>query len=166
MKCVFSLMVGLLVCASAFGQRPIKLNRLWTKPQVHVLFGGYKLSFTIKNINRTYELLNEVGDSTWGRTSGLDTAKQYTVELYASHLEYKNRLQVVMQHAVGTFLLSAGQAQVRYKRRRLKSILMDIQPVAPDGNTVRILFYDPKNNKMIFSGDMPVDMYRQDIGIW
>lgn len=159
-------MVAIVMGADCMGQRPVKLNNLWATPEVHVLFAGYKLSFTIKNMNRTLELMNQIGDNTWGTQTELDTLREYTIELYGSHPQYRNRLQTMMQHCIATFLLSAGQAEVRYKRRRLRTVLMDIQPIGPDGNTVRILFYDPKNNHMLYSGTMPVGMYKQDIGLY
>ncbi len=167
MKYFLSFGVALLLCFSASGQRTIQLRNLWAVPEVHVVFNGYKLSFTIKDINKTLLLLAGTGDTTWGLTSGLDTALTYNVEVYEKRQMYNKDLQEMMQNAVGPFLLMSGHAQVRRKgRRKLKSIIADIEPVNRDDHEAYIRFYDPRKHKMIFCGYMAVDMYRKDLGIW
>lgn len=104
MKYALLLTLSLAISVVLSAQRTIKLHNLWVKPQVHVLFEGYTLSFTIKDINRTIEILNEIGDTTFGTTSGLDTLRHYPLELYPGlRLQYRNKLQPLMQRGVGCF---------------------------------------------------------------
>jgi len=168
MKYVMLLTLSLAMSVVLFAQRTIKLHKLWAKPHVHVLFEGYTLSFKIKDINRAIELLNEIGDTTYGTTSGLDTLRHYPIELYPGlRLQYRNALQPLMQRGVGCFLLLSGQAQiVNKKKKKLKEIITDIVPVKGDDELAYINVYDPKNNKLIFSGCMPVGLYNKDIGIY
>ena len=167
MKYAFLLTLSLAMSAVLFAQRTVKLHNLWAKPQVHVLFEGYTLSFKIKDINRTIEILNEIGDTTYGSTSGLDTLRHYTLELYPGlRLQYRNPLQPLMQRGVGCFLLLSGQAYiVNKKKKKLKEIVANILPVKGDDELAYVNFYDPKNNKLLFSGCMPVGLYNKDLGI-
>jgi hypothetical protein len=153
-------------CA-ARAQRTMRLRNLWTKPQVHVLFEGYTVSFTIKDINKALELLSETGDTTFGTTSRLDTAKEHFLELYrGTRQEYRNRLQPLMQRGVGPFLLTAGRAYIENtKHKKVTDIIVDIQPIIPGTDQVMILFYDPKTKSLLFSGMMQADMYKKDLGI-
>ncbi|GAA4462154.1 hypothetical protein GCM10023093_08200 [Nemorincola caseinilytica] len=146
-------------------QSTVRLHNLWARPQVHVLFGEYRLSFKIKDIDRTLQILADIGNRTWGPSSGLDTNRQYSIELYADRQEYRGRFERMMHQAVATFLLSAGQAEVRHGRKRLHSVIMEVQPVRQDDMMARIKFFDPKKHRLIYSGTMPVDMYNRDIGI-
>ena len=167
MKYAFLLTLSLAMSAVLFAQRTVKLHNLWAKPQVHVLFEGYTLSFKIKDINRTMEILNEIGDTTYGITSGLDTLRQYPLELYPGlRLQYRNALQPLMQRGVACFLLLSGQAHIVNKRKKkLKEIVANILPVKGDDELAYVNFYDPKNNKLLFSGCMPVGLYNKDLGI-
>jgi hypothetical protein len=162
------LLAATLICAhTTFAQRTIEIKNLWAKPEVSVLFQGYTLSFTIKDINRAMTLLRETGDSTYGPTSNLDPNRHYSIELYPGfHTEYLSPLQPLMQRGVGSFLLLAGHAVVKNRRhRKLSTIIGDIQPINRDDSFALVNFYDPKNNHMIFSGRMRVNMYNQDLGI-
>ena len=167
MKYASLLTLSLAMSAVLFAQRTVKLHNLWAKPQVHVLFEGYTLSFKIKDINRTIELLNEIGDTTYGITSGLDTLRQFPIELYPGlKLQYRNTLQPLVQRGVGCFLLLSGQAYiVNKKKKKLKEIVANILPVKGDDELAYVNFYDPKNNKLIFSGCMPIGLYNRDLGI-
>jgi hypothetical protein len=167
MKYASLLTLSLAMSAVLFAQRTVKLHNLWAKPQVHVLFEGYTLSFKIKDINRTIELLNEIGDTTYGITSGLDTLRQFPIELYPGlKLQYRNTLQPLVQRGVGCFLLLSGQAYiVNKKKKKLKEIVANIVPVKGDDELAYVNFYDPKNNKLIFSGCMPIGLYNRDLGI-
>ncbi len=157
----------LLSAVTLRAQQTIQLHNLWAKPQVHVLFNGYIISFKIKDINRALELLAETGDTTYGRTSGLDTAREYHTELLSGlRMEYKTPLQPLLQRGVGVFLLMAGQAEVRNPRgKKLKEIVADIEPVKRDDEAAYIRFADPRNNYLLFSGSMATEMYKKDIGI-
>jgi hypothetical protein len=167
MKYASLLTLSLAMSAVLFAQRTVKLHNLWAKPQVHVLFEGYTLSFKIKDINRTIELLNEIGDTTYGITSGLDTLRQFPIELYPGlKLQYRNTLQPLVQRGVGCFLLLSGQAYiVNKKKKKLKEIVANILPVKGDDELAYVNFYDPQNNKLLFSGCMPVGLYNKDLGI-
>lgn len=159
------MVIAIFLAVTVHGQSTVTLHRLWAKPQVHVKFGGYVISFKIKDVDRTLELLESTGDHTWGYPSGLDTNRQYSIELYADRQEYHYRLEKMMQNAVATFLLSVGQAEVYRGRKKLRSVIMDIQPIHGDDIMAMIKFYDPKKKRLVYSGSMPVSMYKQDIGI-
>lgn len=167
MKKMLLLLVALVLHYAAPAQRNVPLRTLWTRPQVHVLFGGYTLSFTIKDIDKALELLSQTGNHTYGSSCGLDTAGNYYIELYAGNkTQYRNRMQEVMQKAVGAFLLTAGRAYiVNAKRRNVPVIISDIQPVIKDMDHAFVSFYDPKKNNMLFYGDLPVVMYKMDLGL-
>ena len=152
---------------SSFAQHPIQMSNLWMKPQVHVLFNGYTVSFTIKDINKALALLAETGDTIYGTTSGLDTAGNYFVELYPGlHQEYINKLQPLLQKGVGTFLLTARHAYIENSRhKKVSVILSDIQPLIEGEDITTVKFYDPENNKLIFEGVLDAAMYNKDLGI-
>jgi hypothetical protein len=167
MKTISLCLLTLLVWQTSVAQRTIPMRNLWAVPEVHVLFQGYTVSYTIKDINKALLLLVGTGDSTYGTTSRLDTNKTYTVELYAGvHMEYRNTLQPLLQNGVGAYLLSAGHALIKtHKRKTVREVVMDIQPMIEGTNDVQVNFYDPRSNKLLFAGKMPVDMYRKDLGI-
>jgi hypothetical protein len=167
MKQLQILTAALLFSSAIFAQRNIKLVNLWAKPEVHVLFKGYKVSFTIKDINRALELLAESGPSVYGKTSHLDTLSHHYCELYPGLVtEYTSYLQPLMQKGVGVFLLLAGHAKIVSPRhRKVREIIGDIDPVKRDDSIAFVHFYDPRNNRMLFSGTMKVDMYNKDLGI-
>lgn len=162
-----SLLTVFFLSYSSFAQRAIPMRNIWTRPQVHVLFEGYTISFTIKDINRALVLLAETGDTTFGRISGLDTAKDYFCELYSgTRMEYHSELQNLIQNGVGAFLLTAGHAYIENpKHKQMQAILADIN-VFPNGvDHAFIVFYDPRNNKRLFTGRMAANMYNKDLGI-
>ena len=152
---------------SLYAQRTIKMNTLWTEPKVHVLFQGYTVSFTIKDINRSLELLAESGDSTYLCLFNLDTTRKYLLELYPGYRqEYRNTMQPLMQKGVGAFLLLAGHALIEnQKGKKIAIITADIQPLIEGTDYVTVLFYDPKTRELLFSGQMLADMYNKDLGI-
>ena len=167
MKRILLFFTVLLLSCSLFAQRIIPMRNIWTKPQVHVLFEGYTLSFTIKDINRALVLLSESGDTSFGSTSGLDTAKEYACELYSgTKMEYRSSLQNLLQNGVGAFHLTAGHAYIENpKHKQLQSIIADINAFPPGVDEAFIVFYDPRNNKRLFTGRMNVNMYNKDLGI-
>jgi hypothetical protein len=167
MKRLLVFFVLLFLTYPVFAQRNIQMRNIWTRPQVHVLFEGYTLSFTIKDINRALVLLAETGDTSFGRTSGLDTAKDHFCELYAgTRMEYRNSLQNLMQNGVGAFLLMAGHAYIENpKHKHMQQIIADIK-VFPRGiRHAFIIFTDPRNGKRVFTGRMAANMYNKDLGI-
>ncbi len=167
MKQRILLAVTLICCNTVFAQRTIKLNNLWAKPEVHVLFQGYTLSFTIKDVNKAVALLAETGDSSFGTSTQLDTSRSYDSELFPGvRTQYRYWLQPLIQNGVGSFLLLAGHAEIANPRhRKLSTIIADIQPVERDDSFARVNFYDPRNNHLLFSGRMNVDLYNRDLGI-
>jgi len=166
MKSISLLFLAFVVSYSSFAQRTINMSNLWSRPQVHVLFRGYKISFTIKDIDKALSLLAETGDSSFGTTCGLDTGKNFVIELFpGTKTEYRTRLQPLIQNGVGVFLLLAGHAYIESPRhKRLTEIIVNIQP-NPESDEAFILFNDPKTNTLLFSGKMAGEMYNKDLGI-
>jgi hypothetical protein len=168
MKHLSLLFIAFIILANqVFAQRTIRLRTMWARPQVHVLFEGYVVSFTIKDIDKALVLLDETGDHTYGRSCGLDTNGDYLIELYPGlRTEYLNPLQPIIQRAVGAFLLSSGHAYVQNKKhRKLKTITTDIEPIVGGEKETVIKFYDPKKGKILFYGVLPAAMYTKDIGL-
>jgi hypothetical protein len=167
MKHISLFLAGFLFSCTLFAQRTIQMRNIWTRPQVHVLFEGYTISFTIKDINKALVLLAATGDSTYGTTSGLDTAKTYNYELYpGTHMQFKDPMQELLQKGVAAFLLTAGHAYIESPmHRQVSAVIADIQPFPGGVEQAYILFYDPANKKMLFTGMMASAMYNQDLGI-
>ncbi len=157
----------LILSFSSFAQKTIQVRNIWAEPQIHVLFQGYTVSFSIKDINRTLELLSERGIIAYGKTSLLDTLQQYHLELYPGfRQEYRSDLQRTMQLGVGAFLLSKGRAVIRNpKGKKLKSFVMDTAPFIEGEYVTAVKFYDPANDHMIFSGQLAKSMLNADLGI-
>ncbi len=143
------------------------MRNIWTRPQVHVLFQGYIISFTIKDINRAMELLQETGDTTYGKSCGLDTAGNFVLEFFPGfHQEYHSKLQWLMQTGVGAFLLSAGLAFIETERhKKVPAIVADMVPLMDGVEFTAFKFYDPKTKTMLFDGLMAAGMYNKDMGI-
>jgi len=162
---LFAASFFLFIVADA--QRSVPLQNLWAKPQVHVRFEGYTLSFKIKDIDRALILLAETGDSSYGIRSRLDTNGNYQIDLYPGlSAEYRNKIQPLMQRGVGAFLLLAGHAEVRNARnKKLSEVIADIQDKEGDEHDLAIKFYDPKNNHLLFFGSMSAELYNKDLGI-
>ncbi len=170
MKHLVLFVATLVISVSAIAQRTIKLHNLWEKPQVHILFGGYRLSFKISDIDKSLVLLSETGNNTFGRSSGLDEEKHYYMEILPGlDMQYHDSLEILMQNVVGPFLLLSGRAEVkrakRGRRNVLSEIIADLRPVRLDDSVAYINFFDPKTKKLMFSGCMSVDMYNQDLGL-
>ena len=107
MKSKLLLLFAFIVSGQVFAQRTVQMRTLWIEPQVHVVFGNYTVSFTIKDIDRALQLLAETGDTTYGISSGLDTNKNYNIELYpGTKTEYITKLEPMIQRGIGAFLLS------------------------------------------------------------
>jgi hypothetical protein len=167
MKRILLFFALFIVAYTAQAQRNIQMRNMWHRPQVHVLFEGYVVSFTIRDIDRALLLLCGTGDSTFGCKSGLDTAKDYKVELFSGvRMEYRNRMQHIIQNGVGAFLLLSGHAYIENsKSKQLHLIIADIQEFPRGVSDAFIKFTDPKDGKRIFTGRMSADMYNRDLGI-
>ncbi len=166
MQRIFLFLLAFTVSYCSLAQHTVALRNLWQKPQVHVQFNDYTISFSIKDINRSLQLLSGLGDFTYGTTSGLDTALDYPMELYMGKMQYKTRLQELLHNEVAAFLLTAGHAEVRNKKQKLlKEINVEVTIPSIGEDATVVTAYDPKNNKMIFWGTMKADMYHQDLGI-
>ena len=167
---VKKLLLFLLVsisCFPALAQKTVEMKNLWARPQVHVMFEGYSVSFTIRDINRALELMRETGDSTFGSDCKLDTAGNFFVDLLSgNHMEYHNSLQILMQQGVGAYLLSMGHGYIENpKHKRVTAVTMNIIPPAADEPVAYLVFYDPKTGDRVFTGSMKVAMYNKDLGI-
>ncbi len=167
MKRITLFLTAFIISCSAVAQHPVELKNLWTRPQVHVLFQGYVVSITIKDIDKALSLLSETGYNPYGKTCGLDTAGDYIIELLpGTRSEYKNTLQPLIQNGVGAFLLTVGHAYIENERhKRLKEILVDRLTLGEGTNETYINFYDPANNKKLFCGKMAPAMEGRDLGI-
>ncbi len=167
MKRLSLLLLAFILSFTSFAQRAIQMRNIWTRPQVHVLFQGYILSFTIKDINRAMELLQETGDTTFGKSCGLDTAGNYVLEFFPGfHQEYHSKLQRLMQAGVGAFLLSNGLACIENaKHKKVPAIITDMVPLMDGVEITAVKFYDPKTKTMLFDGLLEAGMYNKDMGI-
>lgn len=156
-----------LLQTTCFAQRTVNLCNLWAKPQVHVKFEDYYVSFKIKDIDKALSLMAATGDSSFGLTSHLDEGTDYAVVLYPGlDMEYRNRMQPLLQRGVGVFLLLAGHAEVKNGRKKvLHKIIADMSQVSNDARYTYVNFFDPKTNAMLFSGRMNTAMINQDLGI-
>jgi hypothetical protein len=160
----------LLLCLSCSlkAQKIVKLRTLWTKPEVELIFGDYKVYYRIKDINKAMAFLSDADKELYGNTSGLDSTKNYVVELIrGSDMQYLNPLQPLLQNAVGAYLLLSGHARVIDKKGRdIKVLEINTGPSTDMNGFFRlpISFHDPKNGKTVFMGVMDNEMYRKDIG--
>ncbi len=119
MKSISLLLAAFFLSCFTVPQHTVQIRNLWEKPQVHVLFEGYTISFTIKDINKALQLLAETGDSTYGLESPFDTNKNYNFELYpGTRMEYHTQVQPMLQNGVGAFLLTAGHAEIRNEKQK------------------------------------------------
>ena len=161
------MLLAFILSTSAPAQRTVQLRNLWTRPQVHVLFQGYTVCFTIKDIDRALQLLAETGDSTYGTSCGLDTAGTYVIELFPGlKTQRRYALQTIIQNAVGAFLVTSGHAYIENPKHKIvREVISDIQPIVPGEDDAYILFTDPRNKNILFSGRMAADMYGKDLGI-
>ena len=167
MKSITVFLFAVLLSATSYSQKTTVLKNLWTRPQVHVLFNGYTISFAIRDINRTLLLLNETGDFSYGTQCNLDTAGNYYIELYdGTKTEYKSPIQPLIQNAVGCFLFTKGKAVVKNpKNKQLSMVEVESVEVNNSENFAFIHVFDPKTHKLIFSGKMAVGLFNMDMGI-
>lgn len=166
MKRYLIFLLALLPSYVLFGQHTVTMRNLWDRPQVHIVFNEYTLSFKIRDINKTLSILREMGDSTNDATCGLDTSLNYVYELFPGlHTQFRYPMQPLMQNVVGAFLLTAGHAHIVNKKHKvLPEIIADIE-IAERGDTSSLVtFYDPKTKAMIFQGKMAFDLYKKDLG--
>ena len=143
------------------------LRNLWERPQVHVIFNDYTVSFSIKDINKALVLLRATGDSTQPAECGLDTAKDFFYELYPGlHQQYRFPMQPILQNKIGAYLLTAGHAVIANKKHRLlKEIITDIRSLELQDKVSLATFYDPQSHNMLFQGKLAAELYKQDLGI-
>jgi len=167
MKKLSLLLTLLIMGAVALAQRPVQMSNLWTRPQVHVLFQGYVVSFAIRDIDRALQLLEESGDSTYGSSCKLDTAGNYVVELFPGfRQEYKSRMQPLMQRGVGAFLMLAGRAYIEDRHHHpVTTVTADIAPFMEGVEQTNCCFYDPATNIKLFEGKFALGMQNRDLGI-
>ena len=167
MKQLLLLLLAFILSYTSFAQRTIQMRNIWTRPQVHVLFQGYTLSFTIKDINRAMELLQETADTSFGKSCGLDTAGNYVLEFFPGfRQEYHSTLLRLMQAGVGAFLLSHGLAYIENDRhKKVPAIITDMKPLMEGVEITAVKFYDPKTKTMLFDGLLKAGMYNKDLGI-
>ena len=168
MRTVFLFVVAVAFSYTSLAQKTIEMHTLWQRPQVHVIFGKYTISFTIKDIDKALKMLAESGDHTFGASSGLDTTKDHTIDLLpdVTHTEYRSSLQVLIQDGVGSFLISSGHAFIQNaKHKPVTSILVDEQPPIEGSKRVFVEFYDSKHEQRLFSGTMKTALQNRDLGI-
>jgi hypothetical protein len=168
-KAKWLVVVGCLISMTQTltAQETVRLRNLWHKPEVHVLFNGYTISLTIRDINRAMSLMSAKDQSTYGSTSGLDTMGDYTIELYEGvHTEYHNRLQQIVQERVGALILLRGRAAITNKKgKKLSAIEANISPVTETAGTTFVSFYDPHSHILLFQGKIADAMIHSDLGI-
>lgn len=167
MKRPLFLLVLFLFCGRLWAQYPLKMRNLWTRPQVHIIFGDYRVSFAIRDINKTLRLIRQQGDTLVPKQFWLDTAGNYTWELYGgTRMQYNAPEQAFIQNVVGVYLLTAGMALVEDRKlKRLEEIIVDVRYTSLNGDELFVDFFDPKTKKMLFSGKMPAAIYKMDMGI-
>jgi len=157
----------MLLPLSLLAQHKVNMRNLWARPQVHVLFSGYEVSFTIRDINKALRVLAANGDSSYSHYCQLDTAGDYYCELYPGiHTEYKRPIQILLQRGVGVYLLNAGLAQVKgRKKERVDNIICDMEPVEEGAPFTFASFYDGDNHQMLFNGRINTAIIGVDPGI-
>lgn len=167
MKRFVLLLPLLFILLPGMAQPAIKMRTMWDRPQVHVKFGDYTLSFTINHINKALQLIAESGDSTNGTNCGLDTNGNYIVEIYEGRtMMYGSRIQRLMHTELGAYLITAKRAYItRGKHKVVHEVIVDIEPPEMDLGIVYVRFYDPANHKLVFAGSMRKDMFNRDLGL-
>ncbi len=163
-------LIALLLLSTSQGvaQHSVHIRNLWMRPQVHIAFNGYVVSFTIRDIDKTLLLLGKLnGDTTLAQSCGLDTAGSYFYELLpGTRLQYHNPLQPVLQNLVGPYLLEKGLAIVENpKHKLLTDITADATQATLPSFPMFLNFYDPKTHALLFSGEIPPNLYQKDIGL-
>jgi hypothetical protein len=168
MRAVILLVVAVAFSYTSQAQKTIEMRTLWQKPQVHVIYGDYVISFTIKDIDKTLRLLAESGDNRFPTACGLDTGTDHTVQLLAdvTRQEYRSNLQILLQDGVGCFLIYSGHAFIQNKKHKpVRSILADEQPPIGDVKETYLEFYNAKTNERLFSGRIFYELHGRDLGI-
>lgn len=149
------------IAFAAVAQQKIKLQKLWQKTQVHVIFNEYHLFFSIRDMDQTMRYLHESDPQLYDSTTGLDSSLLYQTELEARDMEYHNSLQPLIQKEVGVFLLMRGRAYIEDSRhKKIKTVIAHIgEPIDTNGNLfVPVNFFDAKTNQMLFAGVMNVSI--------
>jgi hypothetical protein len=169
MKSTLSFLLLVMLSLPSFAQQNVTLKKLWTRPEVHLIFGQYNIYFTIKDIDKAMGFLPDLEKEMYGDSSGLDTNRVYTVELeQGRHMEYHFALQPLLQNGVGAFLLLSGHAYIETNNgRKVKTIEVHIGQ-AMDFNgfyTAPVTIYEPETQSMVFSGAMDTELYHKDLGV-
>lgn len=168
MKRIALILTMVFASAHTYAQHTVEIRNMWDEPtKVHVNFGEYTIAFSIADIKKALSLLAETGETSYGDGAFLDTTKSYYIELYPGYnTEYHNRLQPIIQKAVGAYLLTVGRAVIENpKKKKLKGLIVDIQPMPEGENITDVKFYDVNSNKLVFNGQMVMEMYNKDLGI-
>lgn len=167
MKSTLLLVTAVTLSFTVFAQRIVKMRTMWDRPQVHVHFEGYTVSFRVQDINKALGMLYETGVKKYGTNCMLDTAGTYPLQLNRDlRLQYRSGIEPIMHKAIGAYLITAGRAYIQNRRgKRIAELEMDIQPLILETNEVFIMFYDKKTKKLVFAGSMPADMYNKDMGL-
>jgi len=167
LKSLFYILALISLSLQGVAQQQINMRNLWVRPQVHVSFGDYTLSYTIKDINKALSFLNDLDKALYGSTSNLDTNKDYWVELFpGTRTDYRYRLQPMIQNGVGAYLLLCGHAEIQYKKhKKVKTLEAHLSHVTETEGSIFITFYDPRTKKMVFEGKMENALYNKDLGI-
>lgn len=168
MRKLLLLFTAIFLTLSSSGQHKVALRNLWAKAEVHIVYNGYKLAFTIRDINKTLTLLREAGDITVPATCELDSGRDYYYEIAVGlHPEYQYPIQDVMHTMAGAFLLTAGHAEIMAPGRKkpVKEIMVDFAATAPGEEKALVTFYDTENRAIIFQGWLNMAIYKKDLGI-
>lgn len=163
---IILLLCALIYLQPLYGQRLMPVKNIWTEPQVHIHTQGYIVSFAIRDIDRTLQMMRELGDSSLPATSNLDTSKQYHYELTTDiHLEYHYEMQRLLHNCVASFLLSKGKVVITRKGKKLKEYLYDATLAENGTDHVLVTIKDPTLPQNIYIGKMPVIIRGADMGI-
>lgn len=167
MRKIFLSALLILFFTAAYGQPKIKMRAMRSRPQVHVKFGEYIVSFSITDIDKAMTFFPENEKVIYGTKCGLDSSLSYNLQLLPGrHMEYRNKLEPLLQNGVGCFLLMGGRALVSRDGKTVKEIYAKVGPEMDLNGTyaVPISFYDSRNDKLMFSGMLDSELYKKDIG--
>ncbi|NDC39957.1 MAG: hypothetical protein EBZ77_00130 [Chitinophagia bacterium] len=161
------LLLLLLCTSSAVAQRIVTTRNLWVRPEVHITFNGYTLSFALKDINKTLKLLESDGTPYTDAQLKLDTGQQYAVELYPGlRMEYQFPVQALIQNVTGAYLMSIGKVEIKDPRQRVvTSFILDVDYDSHGASQYLVTCFDTRRKTMIFQGRLPASLLNRDIGI-
>jgi hypothetical protein len=169
MRKLLLLLCAIFLMLSARSQQKVAIRNLWARPEVHITYNGYKLAFTIRDIDKTLGFLREAGDIAAPPTCELDTGRDYFYEIATGlHPEYQYPIQEVMHTLAGAYLLNLGHVVIIAPGRKkpLKEIIVNFSATEPGEEKALVTFYDPANRAIIFQGWLNMAIYKRDLGIW